>query len=274
MIKNILFTLLILMNMAAFAQDGKLHTAKEKLKEKPVQTQTAGTTHTNRRAGYKEEKPFRHLVTAIAVNLTYGVLVESIFERNTEMHYAEIARYPYQSKKVGDFVYIQSDSTKYALSRFDISNHFLYENTHLYGNDFTALFRFAKRFDIAVEYLQFIEKTSSGTEGIAVFSGLVNYHRVRTQKLDVWFGLGTAYVANDVHKWGLAYHVGAAYFIQKPISLEAIFKGSSIQQESLNQYRVSLNYHIKKLALSGGYAHFDLAGSRINTLVLGMKTFL
>jgi opacity protein-like surface antigen len=253
--------------IAGFAQNGKLDKAKKDLKDEPVTTSSTTEVRENRR-NIRKEKPLQNLFTAIALNLTYGVVVETIFERNTEMHYASIAPYPYKSDDYGNFMYAD-ESNDGVLIRLDIANDFIYESKTLYGNDLNLKFRFAKRFDIELDYLQLIEDVSTGTDGFSMYSALVNYHRVRTQKLDFWFGLGTMYVANDVKEFGFAYTLGTEWFITKPISLTGTYKGTSINQHQVDKTTLQLKYYIENYAVTSGYKHYTIASEGINAFSLG-----
>jgi len=184
------------------------------------------------------------------------------------MHDAEISYYPYKNKKYGNFIY--TDSINYALARVDISNNFVRENKQLYGNNLSVDVRFLQRFGFEANYLQLYEKTPNGKDTFSLYTTMLNYHRIRTQKFDFWFGLGTMYVGNDVRKFGFSYGFGAEWFVAKPISVLASIKASLINKRSVNTSKFLLKYHLKNYHISTGYEKFTLGVSKINSFSIGV----
>ncbi len=268
--KNLLVILILIFTITCFSQEGKLEKAKKSLTEETYtdtgyeQSTSSGTRENFISSG----NIFIDIIGTIAFYLTYGILIESPMEMNTKMHGAEISQYPYKVENSGNYLY--TDSTNYNLTRFDISNNFLIENKYLYGNDLAVDFRFLKRMGIEVDYLQLFEKVENMTDKLSVFSAMVNYHRVRTQRLDIWFGLGAMYVGNTVKKTGFSYGVGGDWFIKKPISLLVSYKGSIINQKPVNKTKVLLKLHLKNFHVSSGYQHFTLGVTDINAFSLGV----
>jgi len=254
--------------MSSFSQNGKLKEAKESLKDNNSTNTTTTTTTSKSDSNFSNDNPFIALFGIIALNITYGIAIESTFELNTKMHNAEISAFPYKSKAYGNFVYADSIND-YALARLDISNNLVLESNSLYGNNLNINFKFKKRFDVALGYLQLVERINGQTEGFALFSTMVNYHRIRTQKLDLWFGLGAMYVANDVKEFGFAYGLGAEWFMAKPISLLVSYKGTNINSRTVDKTKVLLKYHIKKYHIATGYEHYTLGVSKVSAFSLG-----
>lgn len=265
----VIYILVFNFTITCFSQEGKLDKAKKSLTEKSEEnseyTQSISTS-TNSNI-ISSGNIFIDIIGTFAFYLTYGVLIESPPEMNTKMHDAEISVYPFKIAKSGNYLY--TDSTNYKIVRFDISNNFVIENKNLYGNDLNVDFRFLKRMGIEVDYLQLFENVGDISDKLSVFSAMVNYHRVRIQRLDVWFGLGAMYVGNTVNKAGFSYGIGAEWFIKKPISLLASFKGSSINQRSVNKTKLLLKYHLKNYQISSGYQHFTIGDASINAFSLG-----
>lgn len=250
---------------------GKLKDAKESLKEKPTTSiPVKNTNRSSRRSSsvissFDSGNPLLDLTFLIAFNLTYGIVVESVFEFNSRMHSAQIST----PNHYGNFVY--EDANDFALARLDISNALVIEDKNLYGNHLNLNFRFAKRFDLEVRYLQLIEKVNRQTERFSLMTSMLNYHRVRTQKFDLWFGLGAMYVANNVKEFGFAYGAGTELFVAKPISILASYKGASINSQQVSKSKILLNYYLKNYRISSGYEHFTLGVSNIDAFSLGLR---
>ena len=262
--------MVFIVSLSCFSQTKKLDKAKKSLTEESDSKAIYLESSSSETSGniISSGNIFIDIIGTIAVYLTYGILIESPPEMKTKMHGAEISEYPYKIAKSGNFIY--TDSMNYKLARFDISNNFVRENKNLYGNDLNIDFRFLKRMGIEVDYLQLFEKVDAETDKLSVFSAMVNYHRIRTQRLDIWFGIGAMYVGNTVKKVGFSYGIGGEWFIKKPISLLVSFKGTSINQRAVNKTKVLLKYHLKNYNISSGYQHFTLGVSDINAFSFGV----
>lgn len=265
----IIFIFLFIFSTKCFSQEGKLDKAKKSLTEE-TDTNSGYTQSTSTSTNgniISSGNIFIDIIGTLAFYLSYGILIESPPEMNTKMHDAEISEYPFRIAKSGNYLY--TDSTNFKLTRFDISNNFIVENKNLYGNDLNIDFRFLKRMGIEVNYLQLFEKVGGVNDKLSIYTAMVNYHRIRTQRIDFWFGLGAMYVGNTVKKGGFLYGIGGEWFIKKPISLLVSFKGSSINQQSVNKTKILLKYHLKKYHISSGYQNFTIGVTRINAFSLG-----
>lgn len=259
--------LVFIFSSTCFSQEGKLDKAKKSLTEE-TDTNIGYTQSTSTNTNIiSSGNIFIDIIGTVAFYLSYGILIESPPEMNTKMHGAEISEYPFKIVKSGNYLY--TDSTNYKLTRFNVSNSFIIENKNLYGNDLNIDFRFLKRMGIDVDYLQLFEKVGSITDKLSIYSAMVNYHRVRTQRVDFWFGLGAMYVGNTVKKAGFSFGIGGEWFINKPISLLVSFKGSSINQQPVNKTKIQLKYHLKNYHISSGYQHFTIGVTSINAFSLG-----
>ncbi|MDP5092548.1 MAG: hypothetical protein NWQ17_04525 [Polaribacter sp.] len=256
-----------------FGQDGKLNKAKESLKEEKSTTNNVkssrSTTSSNTRLFDENTNPFVQIFGYIFAYTAYGLAFETPFERNGRMHDAEISKFPYQKASHGNFIY--TDSINYNLTRFEIYNHFFIENSNLSGNDFGVEFRFLKRFSMDVNYTTFSEKINGQKDSFDMFSAMLKYYRIRTQRFDAWFGLGVRSVFNDVKKNGFLLGFGGEIFVAKPFSLTASHKWTSLNNQSVNNTKLLLKYHINNYRITSGYEFYKLGVSEINAFSLGVE---
>jgi opacity protein-like surface antigen len=268
---------LITVNSASFSQDGKLKKGKESLKESASTTTTSSvSTSTNRGSrrsrSSNDDDTFSSFFAGLFIDLfaytAYGVAIESPFEVNGRMHDAEIANYPYKNPFHGNFIY--TDSINYKTTRLDITNNFVIENSKLYGNNFGLDYRFLKRFGLQLDYLYLTERSTINRDQFYLYSALLNYHRIRTQKLDAWFGLGIMHVGSDVNKTGFGVGLGAEWFVAKPISLTFSHKFTNIKNQEVNNTKLLLKYHLKNYHISSGYEHFKIGVSKIDAFSIGV----
>ncbi|PQJ80178.1 hypothetical protein BTO18_13780 [Polaribacter porphyrae] len=262
-----------MLSFQGFSQNGKLNNAKESLKTTSSTTNSSSSKRSSKSSSNDDDSFFGSLIAELFIKLfsytAYGVAIESPFEYDSSMHSAEIANYPYETKDYGNFIY--TDSTNYKIIRLDIYNRFLLENKDLFGNNLGLDFRFLKRFSLNADFTSFSENVSGKRDNFTMYSAILKYHRIRTQRFDAWFGLGATHVANSVNETGFTFGVGGEWFIKKPISLLFSHQTTSINAERVNNTKLLLKYHIKHYRISTGYEHYRLGVSKINTFSLGIE---
>ncbi|MEE9408852.1 MAG: hypothetical protein V3V28_12345 [Polaribacter sp.] len=275
MYKKLLIVILIFsVNTTLISQNGKLDKGKESLKE--TNTSNSGgnksTKNTSSRGSVSNDddtmNPFVSILWGLFAYTAYGILVESPWEMDSRMHNAEISNYAFKEKNYGNFIY--TDSTNYNITRFDITNNFVIENSNLYGNNFGVNFRFLKRFAVDVDYLYLSENVNGKRDSFSLYSALLKYHRIRTQRFDAWFGLGMMHVGNDVNKTGFGLGVGVEIFIAKPISLDFSHKWTNINNQEVHKTKLLLKYHIKNYQIFSGYEYFKIGVSKIKAFSFGI----
>ncbi|TXD51785.1 MULTISPECIES: hypothetical protein [unclassified Polaribacter] len=273
MCKKILFITLFLFSFSSisFSQEGKLDKGKKSLKDQKstgnIGKRTSKTTSSNNN-DIQIENPLARILWFAAAYTAYGLAIESPWEFNGNMHDAEISNYPYKEQRYGNFIY--TDSMNYKISRFDVTNNFVRENSNLYGNNLGVNFRFLKRFALDVDYLYLSENVNNTTDNFSLYSALINYYRIRTQRFEAWFGLGIMHVGSDVDKTGFGLGFGAELFVAKPISIDFSHKWTSINQQEVHKTKVLLKYHIKNYHISSGYEHFKIGVSKIDAFSIGL----
>lgn len=264
-----------MISVQGFAQEGKLDKGKQSLKTTNSSSSTsknsskASNSNTSNTSLFDDDiNPFLKVLGYIFAYTAYGILIESPFEKEGRMHSSEISNYPYKESYYGNFIY--TDSTNYNITRFDISNNFVIENSNLYGNNFGVNFRFLKRFALDLDYLYLTEKVNGGNDSFSLYSALLKYHRIRLQRFDAWFGLGIMHVASDVDKTGFGFGLGAEWFVAKPISIDFSHKWTNINQREVHKTKLLLKYHLKNYQISSGYERFKIGVSKINAFSFGV----
>jgi hypothetical protein len=264
-----------------YSQGGTLEKAKESLKSTSSNASSGASIIKNKKGSRTLSENdedndasffsliFRDILWGIAKYTVYGVAIESTFEREGRMHSAEISNYPYKEATYGNFVY--TDATNYNITRFDVYNHFLIENKKLYGNDFGVDFRFLKRLALDVNYTTFQENINGKKDSFNMFSTLLKYHRIRTQRFDAWFGLGFRHIFNAVNKTRFLLGFGGEIFVTKPLSLIASYKWATVNSQSVRNTKLLLKYHVKNYRIAAGYAHYKLGVSKINAFSIGVE---
>ena len=135
--------------------------------------------------------------------------------------------------------------------------------------------RFLKRIGFEADYTQLWEKSPNfGTDALALYSFVAKYHRIPSQKFDLWWGLGTTYIAGGVDEFGFTYGLGAELFFAKPLSIEANFNQTFINTETVNKLNFLLNYHKGRYKVMGGYEHLKIGTQDFSMITCGLGLFL
>ncbi|QTE21294.1 hypothetical protein [Polaribacter cellanae] len=259
-----------------FSQEGKLKKGKESIKEKNTNfsngTRVTKVSRSNKKSKVSlfddDVNPFVKIGGYILAYTVYGIAIESPWEFNGRMHDAEISNYPYKEARYGNFIY--TDSTNYNITRFDITNNFVRESKNLYGNNFGVNFRFFKRFALDIDYLYLSENVNGNRDSFSLYSALLKYYRIRTQRFDAWFGLGIMHVGSDVNETRFGLGVGAELFIAKPISIDFYHKWTRVNNRGVQKTKVLLKYHLKNYHISSGYEDFKIGVSNIKAFSIGV----
>ncbi len=209
------------------------------------------------------------LFAEIILYITYYTIVETPIEEEYKASTAVITKHPYLDSLKGNYAYDWGENTTVFKTTF--SNRFIAENNKRFGNHLNSDMRFFGRFGLEVNYLQLWEEnTNFGNNSLAIFTTMAKYHRVRTERFNAWWGLGTTYVGGEVDEFGFAYGFGAEFFFVKPFSLESNFNGSFINQGSVNKFNALLNYHSNRYKFSGGYEHLKIGSVDLSTFSAGI----
>jgi hypothetical protein len=104
-----------------------------------------------------------------------------------------------------------------------------------------------------------------------MFSAVLKYHRIRTQRFDAWFGLGFRHIFNDVNKTRFLIGIGGEIFIANPVSLVASHKWATVNSQSVRNTKLLVKYNIKNYRIATGYEQYKLGVSKINAFSIGLE---
>ena len=276
--KNLLLFVFILFLVELNHGQSKIEKAEESLKnasEESSGSDTISTFHESNDStsnGSFFADVFGELIIQLFAYTAYGIAIESPFETNSSGSFAFISKYPYSHLNSGNYTYEWNEDTP--IMRTTFSAKYISENSRINGTHLNLDTRFLKRFGFEANYLQLWEKNPNfGTDNLALYTALAKYHRIRTEKFNLWWGLGATYVDGSVNEFGFTYGLGAELFFAKPMSLEAVFNQTLMSGETINKFDGLLNYHLKNYKFTGGYEHLRIGSQNFSALVLGVGTF-
>ncbi len=212
---------------------------------------------------------FAEIFAEAFLYITYYALIESPAEVENINSQAPITKYPYYNTSKGNYTYDYDEN--YSTFRTEFASRYVSESNALKGMNLSLDMRFAKRVGVELGYRQLWEKNSNlGNDNLALYNLLLKYFRVRTEKFELWWGIGTTYVAGNVNQFGFTYGVGSELFFAKPLSMEINFDQTLINSETVNKFNALLNYHIKQYKVIGGYDHLKIGTQKFSSVTLGV----
>lgn len=256
---------------------GKIGHAEESINSKEKTTKESKTTFSDGDNNNNSENSFLSELAGgffiqIFAYTVYGIAFESPFEEGHQASNAYLNKYPYHDSIKGNYTYNWNKDTP--IFRTALSARYISENNRIKGSQLNVDMRFLKRLGLELDYLQLWENNPNfGKDNLAIYTTLAKYHRVRTEKFNAWWGLGTSYVDGAVDRFGFAYGIGAELFFAKPLSLEANFNQTLINDETVNKFNGLINYHLNAYKLIVGYEHLKIGNQKFSTVTLGAGIF-
>jgi hypothetical protein len=281
MLKTSLFSLFLFFSLTLHSQS-KLKSAKENINTTKTKT-SSKTSFRKSTPGFpsrmhaaNDPSVFRFFAE-ITYKMTLGVLyftfIESPWELTSKHSKSVLTPYPYSADHLGEFAYEPSRKDK--TFRLQISSEYLSNQNRIKGTYSKIDIQFAKRFGLTADCVSLSENIPilSHTDEYAHSTFLVNYYRIRTEKMSLWYGMGLRYAMNGIHKAGFAYSLGTRIFIKKPLSLESHLTGSKINGSSINQFGNKVKYHFKQSYFSLGWNLWTLGSEKIGTFATGLGIY-
>ena len=272
--KNSIFYIIFFICLTSYGQS-KIEKAERSLKKESV------TTSKNRRESKTKDTYFNNdffletigpLIIEGFFYLSYYTFIEFPSEYEHRASNAIINKFPYYNSNKGNYSYDRDEAS--TLFRGALENRYIFENSRINGNHFNLDMRFLKRYGFEVDYLQLWEDNPNfGKNTLAVFSALAKYYRVRTERFDLWWGLGASYVSGGVNQFGFTYGLGSEVFLAKPISIMSNYNQTVMNNETINKFSALLNYHINQYKISGGYERIKIGSQGFSTMALGIGFF-
>ncbi|WP_242155912.1 hypothetical protein [Aestuariivivens sediminis] len=267
----ICFSFICLITNASYAQT-KIGKAENSLENKDEQATSNDQEDWDGEGNDFFVGTFAEVIAEALLYVSYYTLIESPFEGEHRGSRASLTRHPYNKSNKGSYSYNLDEN--YSTFRTELSSRYISENNALKGMNLALEMRFIKRLGVELDYHQLWERNFNfGNDNLAFYNMLVKYYRVRTEKLDAWWGIGTTYVDGMVDQFGFMYGLGAELFFAKPLSLIVIFKQTFINSETVNTLNLMLNYHIRQFKVIGGYQGLKIGSQRFSMITLGTGIF-
>lgn len=258
--KITLFLLLCSFACALTNAQGKLNKAKEDLSRKKSNSSSSSSSSRNSNDDYDDEDNLDNVFVELAFYISYGVLFG-------EMESRYFYKYPYAEGSHGEYAFPE-ENVPLKRSQFMISNTFFASGKEFYGNDTKINFRFLRLLAIEANHLHFFEEDPKGE--LSINSVMINYYRVREKYVTGYWGIGISHVGNEVDEAGFAYQLGLDVYLNKPYSLGVSWKQSLINDSTVDEFKILVRCHLKRVSIHGGYHHYKLGSVTINAVGAGL----
>lgn len=274
--KKIIFVTLVLSLSVSFSQE-KIKRAKENLKDKNYDEVvyhsleiSPGASTRSKTNKYEQDEELS-LGAMLAIGLAWFPLMESPLTIDKEMRNAELQPYPYFQKSKGDYSYTQNRNF---ILRTHISDYFL-KFGYVKANQFQVNLRIGDRFGLSPSYTHYWGEEDGKIEKLDLFYTTIDYYRIRTQIFTLNWGVGAAYLGNEVKKGGLALNFGAGFYI-KPISLKLNYKTAFLGGDLNNnadQFEINPTFHFKQYEVGAKYFYHNIGGVKFNGVGFGAGVY-
>jgi len=216
-----------------------------------------------------ENNPLKDFFYWIFTEITYGIFIESFLEHDTPMHDASLTPYPYFNAGEGNYTY----EKKAVPFRFEIAVNEAMDYQHSFFSNIRGKFRFGKRLEIAGFYTKLPQHTTPQNFFLTQTGFMLNYHRIRTKRFDMWYGFGMMFSDAPTHSSGFAFNVGGEWFLHKDFSVDASIKWANFDPETIRNTRINLNYFVGHWRLQTGLQYYKFMSERRSSIAFGLKYY-
>ena len=215
---------------------------------------------------------FGEIILQAFLYVSYYALIGPSSEYEPQMNCASLTKYPYNKSNIGDYNYNWDEN--YSKFRTEFTGRYISESSSLKGMHLNMEMRFLNRIGVDLDYHQLWEKNPDlGNDNLALYNVLAKYYRVRTEKIELYWGIGTTYVDGSVDRIGFSYGLGSELFFAKPLSFETNFQQTFINSKTINKFNVLLNYHVDQYKVMGGYEYLKIGSQPFSSITLGIGVF-
>lgn len=200
---------------------------------------------------------------------TYTLLVGSPdeFEQSRAFH-EPFSRYPY--RKPTDGLFAGGDGKPLA---FDLGADFFYHDESLTGWEIHARFSPVSFLTLDGKYSRLTEEGLPGSRDLEFGTLLLNFNRIRTNRVVLFWGGGIRGMWGERTRTGFAFDVGMEVYPVRPVSLSATYVGSWFNGVYVPEFTGTVNLHIGRTAVFVGYQNWSAGGERLDGMVTGVKVY-
>ncbi len=156
----------------------------------------------------------------------------------------------------------------------NLAGHYFYDESDLDGVGFRGRASPYPFVSAEVHFTELREHLRSGGEDVLqLYSAFINYNRLRLPRWSLWWGLGLKGMRGSIKHTGFAFNAGTEIFLARPLSLHFSYSGGFLNSRYVPEFFGTLNVHINRFALFGGYQSWTAGSANIDGILTGMKIY-
>lgn len=177
---------------------------------------------------------------------------------------------PYENSSSGEYLKLD-DKEDYRINLLQVATYYSSGKYRINGLHVDLEYRFSDLIGITAKHSHFYENHFGETEKLDLSGLTFNYYRIREKGITAWWSLGISNLANKVNSVGFRYGLGARVFLKKPISILIAWRQDFIGSGTINECKINVAYHLKKLNIFTGYNHYNLTAIKTPSIVIGLR---
>jgi len=214
------------------------------------------------------------LITEIVIKpVLFGLFIGSSGEDSSfysvNLWNSYLSDFPYQSPEIG--FYSKTSDKKFAIN---LSGHYFYESSQLQGFNVRGRILPWPFLSLDMEVTDLTEDLKNREDYLQLYHVFINYHRVRAQRWNLWWGLGAEGLKGNKTYWGPAFNIGTTIYPINPISFTVNYNIASINSKGVAELLLHLNWHFSRVMLYVGYQRFSAGSAIINGAIAGVGVHL
>ena len=185
----------------------------------------------------------------------------------------------YRNVHFSDYPYAGAGAGLYSLSRgrqvaFNLAFNHFYHGENLRGVGFRGRFSPFPYISLEGQYLRLTEDLERGSDYLELYNAFVNYNRLRTEPVAIWWGLGLKGMRGSVSHTGPAFNLGSEIYFKRPLSFHLAYSVGSLNSTGVSELYLRLNLHVQRFTLFLGYQNVSAGSADLNGLISGIGVYL
>jgi hypothetical protein len=127
---------------------------------------------------------------------------------------------------------------------------------------------------VALEFTDLTEDLGTDQDHVQIYNACINYNRIRSQRLALWWGLGVKGVAGDRTRHSFAVNLGTEIYPIKPVSFHINYNIGAINEKAVGELLLHLNFHIQCSILFLGYHRYSVGAAILDGAIVGVGVYL
>lgn len=269
---SLLLILCIALSSAILSQEqGKIREFDEGTQSEKKDTILSPQSHSipSSNDTFGESDGFEFIAEAIGTVLV-GALIQ-FPDENSTVHddtfwTRGFSEYPYSHPDQGMF-----SLTSKKTFAFSFSGHYFSDGKHLTGYSGRLFVSPHQSFNLEAQVIDLSEKLTAKTDHLRLYNFFVDYNRIKSEWLALWWGLGLKGMNGPtVNKTGFALNSGFEIFPIAPFSMAMNYNAGFINKNSVQEFTCSAHWYLNRYNLLIGYQYFTVRSAVLDGLILGV----